>query len=211
MRAAVLIGLCAATAAVPAVARDYGQAGNVWPVAEPDLLAVIKARLDRLQATGEIDRLNETLKRHTIARVNRPVPVAGLVAATSPRSWTIDPTISVSADIADAKGHVIWPQGTRINPLDTVALRQPLVFLDGDNAAQLVWATAAYKPEAAKLILTNGAPLELMKARQRRFYFDQGGKLVAHFGVRALPAIVDQQGRSLRVREIVLPDKETVR
>jgi conjugal transfer pilus assembly protein TraW len=28
-----------------------------------------------------------------------------------------------------------------------------------------------------------GAPLELMKARQRRFYFDQGGKLVKHFGI----------------------------
>jgi conjugal transfer pilus assembly protein TraU len=42
-----------------------------------------------------------------------------------------------------------------------------------------------------------GAPLELMKARQRRFYFDQGGTLVKHFGIRAVPATVEQQGRAL--------------
>jgi len=46
-----------------------------------------------------------------------------------------------------------------------------------------------------------GAPLALMKARQRRFYFDQGGALVKHFGIRAVPAVVEQQGRVLRITE----------
>ena len=40
-----------------------------------------------------------------------------------------------------------------------------------------------------------------MKARQRRFYFDQGGKLVAHFGIKAVPAVVEQRGRMLIVTE----------
>jgi conjugal transfer pilus assembly protein TraW len=40
-----------------------------------------------------------------------------------------------------------------------------------------------------------------MKARQRRFYFDQGGTLVTHFGIRAVPAVVEQQGRLLRITE----------
>ena len=198
--------------APPVMARDYGQAGTAWPVAEPDLLAAIKARLDRLAATGEIDRLNQGLKQRTIAEINRPTPVAHLVAAGSARSWTVDPTITITADIADDKGHVIWPQGTCVNPLDTVPLRQPLVFLDGDDAAQLAWAMASFVPTGAKLILTNGAPLGLMRARQRRFYFDQGGTLVRHFGIEAVPAIVDQQGRTLRVREIVVgTSKETLR
>ena len=46
-----------------------------------------------------------------------------------------------------------------------------------------------------------------MKARQRRFYFDQGGKLTAHFDIKALPAMVDQQGRMLRIREFALSEK----
>ncbi|MFN3946079.1 MAG: type-F conjugative transfer system protein TraW [Allosphingosinicella sp.] len=187
--------------ATPALARDYGQQGTVWPIVEPDLLAQIHARLTRLEKTGETARLNQELKRRTIARVNRPEPVAGVDPASATRSWRFDPTITVERNIADDKGRVIIAAGTRVNPLDTVPLRAPLVFLDGDDPAQLAWATRRFAATRAKLILVRGAPLELMKARQRRFYFDQGGSLVKHFGIRAVPATVEQEGRILLVTE----------
>lgn len=193
--------LLAAIAATPVGARDYGRHGEVWPVAEPDLLAQIHARLSHLEASGETARLNADLKRKTIARVNRPTPVAGLASATAMRRWTFDPTITVAADLKDDKGRMIVAAGTRVNPLDTVPLRAPLVFIDGDDAAQVAWALARFGKGPAKLILIDGAPLELMKARRRRFYFDQGGKLVAHFGIKAIPAVVEQRGRVLSVTE----------
>jgi len=68
------------------MARDYGQHGTVWPVIEPDLLQQIHARLTQLEKTGETARLNEELKRRTIARVNRPEPVTGLSLAPATRS-----------------------------------------------------------------------------------------------------------------------------
>lgn len=186
----------------PATARDYGRQGEVWPVAETDLLAQIHRKLVQLERTGETARLNAELKRRTIARVNRPTPVAGLTRAEAPRKWIFDPTITVSEDEVDDKGRLVLAAGTRVNPLDTVPLRHPLVFLDGDDPEQLAWAMARYKPAAAKIILVNGAPLELMKARQRRFYFDQSGKLVARFGIRAVPAVIEQQERVLTVSEV---------
>jgi conjugal transfer pilus assembly protein TraW len=188
-------------AATPALARDYGQQGAVWPIVEPDLLAQIHARLTRLEKSGETARLNQELKRRTIARVNRPEPVAGVGPASATRRWRFDPTITVERNIADDKGRVIIAAGTRVNPLDTVPLRAPLVFLDGDDPAQLAWAARRFAATRAKLILVRGAPLELMKARQRRFYFDQSGSLVKHFGIRAVPATVEQQGRVLVVTE----------
>lgn len=184
-----------------AEARDYGQHGTVWPVVEPDLLAQIHARLVHLEQSGETARLNEELKRRTIARVNRPVPVAGIVNASAVRRWSFDPTITVDADIKDDKGRTIIARGTRVNPLDTVPLRAPLVFLDGDDKTQIDWALARYGRTPAKFVLVGGAPLELMKAKQRRFYFDQGGKLTAHFAIHAVPAVVEQQGRQLLVTE----------
>ena len=193
--------LCLA-GSVPAAARDYGQHGTLWPVIEPDLLTQIEARLTHLEKTGETARLNEQLKQRTIARVNRPEPVAGISHAATPRSWNFDPTISADRDIADEKGRIIIAAGTRVNPLDTVRLRSSLVFLDGDDPAQLAWASQRYGTTSAKFILVGGAPLALMKARQRRFYFDQGGTLVKHFGIRAVPAVVEQQGRVLRVSEV---------
>ena len=94
----------------------------------------------------------------------------------------------------------------RRNPLDSVALRVPLLFLDGDDPAQIAWALR--QDPNAKLILVKGAPLELMKARQRRFYFDQGGNLTEKFGIRAVPARVRQNGRVLEVSEIALPPRK---
>ncbi|MFC0589430.1 type-F conjugative transfer system protein TraW [Novosphingobium aquiterrae] len=197
--------LCATALALvvagQAQARDYGQHGTVWPVIEPDLLAQIQARLLHLEKTGETAKLNEELKRRTIARVNRPTPVAGIALASMVRRWSFDPTITVDADIKDDKGRTIITRGTRVNPLDTVPLRAPLVFLDGDDKAQIDWALARYGRSAAKFILVDGAPLELMKAKQRRFYFDQGGKLSEHFAIHAVPAVVEQQGRQLLVTE----------
>ena len=186
-------------------ARDYGQRGAVFPLIERDLLEQIHARLKAMEASGETARLNEELKRRTIVRVNRPDPVAGLVHASAHRRWTFDPTISLAADIRGARGELIHAAGTMVNPLDSVQLRSPLLFLDGDDPEQLAWALS--EDRNAKLILVKGAPLELMKARQRRFYFDQGGKLTAKFGIRAVPARVRQQGRLLEVSEIALPPK----
>ena len=188
-----------------ALARDFGQRGTVFPVIERDLLEQIHSRLTQMESSGETARLNEDLKRRTIARVNRPDPVAGIVRASEARRWHFDPTITLAADIRGAKGELIHAAGTRVNPLDSVGLRADLLFLDGDDPDQLTWALK--QAANAKLILVKGAPLELMKAGQRRFYFDQGGKLTARFGIRSVPARVRQQGRLLEVSEIALPPK----
>jgi conjugal transfer pilus assembly protein TraW len=187
----------------PVEARDYGRHGAVFPVIERDLLEQIHSRLVAMETSGETARLNEKLKQQTIARVNRPQPVAGIARAAESRRWRFDPTITLAADIRGANGELIHPKGTRVNPLDSVALRAELIFLDGDDPAQLAWALG--QDAGAKLILVKGAPLELMKARQRRFYFDQAGKLTAKFGIEAVPARVRQEGRLLEIAEIALP------
>lgn len=191
----------------PLYARDYGQQGTHFPIIEQDLLQQIQSRLQAMDKNGDIERLNQKFKARTIARVKRPEPVGGLANATKSTTRLFDPTITLQSDIFDHRKRRIWAKGTRVNPLDTVPLRAPLIFLDGDDPTQLEWAFDQKTAKTAKLILTNGAPLKLMKARQRRFYFDQGGQLVRHFGIRALPAIVDQHGRMLRIREIALPEQ----
>jgi conjugal transfer pilus assembly protein TraW len=43
-----------------------------------------------------------------------------------------------------------------------------------------------------------------MKAEQRRFYFDQSGTLTTKLGIHAVPAVVEQRGRILAIREMVV-------
>jgi|JI8StandDraft_2_1071088.scaffolds.fasta_scaffold22935_3 conjugal transfer pilus assembly protein TraW len=197
--------LCLAALAGPAAARDYGQLGTVYPVMEPDLLTQIEQRLKTAEASGKIALMQQELVRRTKARVMRPRPVSGLTRAVKARSWAYDPTITVEQDIRDDKGRVIAAKGQKINPLDHVPLRQSLVFLDGDDPAQVAWALRSTTQVNAKLILTNGSPFERMKSAQRRFFFDQEGKLTAKFGIRAVPAVVEADGRVLKVSEVPVP------
>lgn len=211
MRSALLMTAILAAAASPIHARDYGQHGAVFSVIEEDLLSVIQQRLLAMRASGAIDRANRQLAARTEARVRRPARVPGIAAATTTRRWTINPTIVVAKDLRDARGKVIVSAGTRVNPLDTVSLRQKLVFLDGDDPQQMAWARAHTTALSAKLILVGGSPFDLMKVEQRRFYFDQAGTLTRHFSIRAVPALVEQQGRRLHVTEIAVPGAKVER
>lgn len=93
------------------VGVDHGQMGQTWPVIEPDLLAVIKARLDTAQASGKIDALNRQFAEKVTQRVMQPVAVAGMSPAGETRSWEFDPAIVVENDIRDDRGN---PMGSSL-------------------------------------------------------------------------------------------------
>ncbi len=185
-------------------ASDHGIVGQTFPIVEPDLLATIEAKLQRLQANGDIDRMNAAFARRAEARVRRPKPVAGITPATEARTWAYDPTITIERDVQDQKGNYIARRGQTVNPLDFTAVTQALVFVDGDNKAEMAWATAQYSDLTAKIILVSGSPLEEMTARQRRFYFDQEGRLTGKLGIRHTPAVAVQDGRVMKLSEIKL-------
>jgi conjugal transfer pilus assembly protein TraW len=138
------------------------------------------------------------------AKVRRPTAVAGITPAFAAREWDYDPAVRLERDIHDQKGNMIASAGQTINPLDFVAVKQALVFIDGDDAAQIAWATSRFTDLNAKIIFVSGSPLEEMTNRKRRFYFDQAGKLTSRFGIEHTPAVVRQAGRVMRVTEQVL-------
>lgn len=201
LRALLVGAVCLALNGTPAAAKDYGQVGAMFPVMETDLLRTIELKLTALKASGQMDAMNERLRQRTEAKVRRPTPVPGIERAASPRSWLYDPSILIDHDIRDTKGNAIAARGQRVNPLDFIVVKTPLVFIDGDDPAQVAWAVRTYDA-SAKLIMVSGAPLVAMTAHQRRFYFDQEGRLTTRFGIHAVPAVVVQEGRAMRVREI---------
>ena len=46
--------------------------------------------------------------------------------------------------------------------------------------------------------------------KRRRFFFDHQGKLIGHFGIAHVPAIVAPSGQALKVSEIELPGRHVV-
>lgn len=186
---------------------DHGQMGQTWPVIEPDLLAVIKARLDTAQASGKIDALNRQFAEKVTQRVKQPVAVAGMSPAGETRSWEFDPAIVVENDIRDDHGNLIAVAGQRVNPLALSGLSKKLVFINGNDPAELAWAMQRGGDKAAKIIFVDGSPFTQMQTHRRRFYFDQDGRLTTHFGIRHTPAVVERKGDLLQVTEHVIRRK----
>lgn len=186
-------------------AADYGQMGQTFPIIETDLLTTIETRLRSLEASGGIEQMQRQMQEQAVASVRRPKPVDGMTPATAKREWLFDPSIVTEDDIVDAKGNLIAARGTRVNPLDMVQLSQALVFINGDDAAELAWAVKTWSDARAKIIFVSGSPFDAMKPWQRRFYFDQGGTLTGKFGIRHTPAVVSGAGSNLKISEFPLP------
>ena len=204
--------LCGAAAALfmaaasPALAGDLGTHGQTFDIAERDILEMISEQLKRAEASGRMGQLQDEFKRRVQAKVERPNPVPGLVRTVEPRSWLFDPSIIVPQDFSDHRGRVFARAGQRINPLERLpGFDRILIFLDGDDAAQVDWAVGQLREggeHRVRLILTKGAPMEQMRRRRVQFYFDQEAKLSTHFGIRQVPARVEKDGDKLRISEV---------
>ncbi|MBN8507302.1 MAG: type-F conjugative transfer system protein TraW [Burkholderiales bacterium] len=202
-----LLPLGLAMAAASACAADLGVLGPTYGIAEPHLLDYIQQRLRDQERNGELQRLMREAQSRGIDAVKHPTPVLGLRATETARSFYVDPSFTLDRNIVDAHGRLLFPAGTRTNPLDVVSLSRQLLFFDARDSRQLAHArTLMTRYEGhLKPILTGGSYLELMKAWQRPVYFDQQGTLIRRFGIRQLPALVSQDGRRLRVDELALP------
>ena len=202
----------AMTAALPAPASaaDLGVRGATWPVAEPELLAQIEARLVEMERSGAPARLEREARANTRRKLEEPDPVPGIAPASEERSRLFDPAITVARDIRTADGALIAAAGTRVNPLERVALARDLLFVDGRREAEIAWALVREEENGrpAKIVLLAGRPLDLMRQHRRPFFFDQGGRLAARFGLRFTPSLVEQAGSRLRITEVPVGDRD---
>jgi len=199
--------LLAATLPGAVSAKDLGVRGATWAIAEPDLLAQIEARLVGMERSGELARLEEEARASARRRLEEPVPAPGIAPARERRSRLFDPAIAVARDIRTADGALIAAAGTRVNPLERVTLSRHLLFVDGRREAEIAWALTQARP--AKIVLLAGRPLELMRRHRQPFFFDQGGRLAARFGLRFTPSLVEQAGTRLRITEIPVENRES--
>ena len=172
-------------------AADLGTWGELWPIAEADMLTHIHGRLQAMQESGDLDREQQAFQERAIKNSLRPAPVAGLTPALQDSTHYIDPSFVVSQDLADHQGRVFAHKGERLNPLDSVPFVQTLYFIDGDDQSQIAWLQQQ-KPATAlhKVILVKGDIAQSTVTLDTRVYFDQGGVMSRRLGITAVPARV---------------------
>ena len=208
VRRLVALGLllAAALACGPALSKDLGVRGATWPVAEPDLLDALAARLEALRDTGAFERWEAEAKARARARLEAPPRVPGIVPATEDRVRRLDPAVTVARTLAAPDGTVLAKAGMRVNPLDHVRLARPLLLVDGTRDVEVAWALR--HPTPATLVLIAGRPLALARTHRRPVFFDQGGAIARRLRIRATPSVVTQDGTRLRITEVALDDSD---
>lgn len=186
-------------------ARDLGTTGHLFTIAEPDMLTFIKQRLQAMEDSGEMAKMQKETEERVKAHAVRPTPVAGLSPAVTTRSFAFDPTFTVRETITDMQGRVIAKQGDQVNPLDRVPFSEVLYFLDGDNRAQVAWVKKQIAGQMNfKVILVNGNIRETSDTLDEPVYFDQAGVLTTKFGFTHTPVRISRDDRVLKVEEVAL-------
>lgn len=199
-----LITIIALVAILPPVtiARDFGVHGSTFEIKEEGFLSMIQRRLKQVNIEREQKKMSDIAK----TRVEEPKRVANIKRTEKARSFAHDPSYVLGENIFLPNGRLLYPVGTMVNPLDHITLDMKLIFIDGTDSLQIEWFKEQEKTLSAsrkdKLILIAGRPLDLGKELGREVYFDQAGILTTKFNIRQVPAIVEQEGRMLRIREV---------
>jgi conjugal transfer pilus assembly protein TraW len=201
----LLLVLSCALSAGLAKGETLGVIGTTYPIAEEHLLKMIEARLRAKERSGELARIQNQIIERGRQAVLSPQAL-GLAPVTAPRTFYFDPSYVLDRNILDASGRLLFAAGTRANPLDIVTMGRRLLFFDGRDGRQLQLAErlrAGVDGDRIKPVLVGGSYLELMRRWKVPVYYDQKGNLVRRLKIERVPALVTQEGRRLRIDELV--------
>ena len=204
-------------------AADFGVIGQTFPITEESFIAMLKKRLDSV----DIEKEQEKVQARAKEQIENPLPVSGITEATKYRVFYFDPSYTLDKDVVLPCGKILHKAGTKVNPLEHMDLNRRLFFIDGRKPKQVVWlkeqldtkvlAQEQKEPKAQReereqvedrIILVGGSVFKLKeilgKDHEDKVYFDQVGELTKKFGIKAVPALVEQEGLVLKIKEIKL-------
>ncbi|WP_030539359.1 conjugal transfer protein TraW [Sphingobium sp. DC-2] len=190
------LAVAAAFAATPPFgggAQSRSTIGRTWPIAEPDALAEIEAKVvalpsDMSKAFGPRDKWS--------ALKAAPLGVAG-----ADRVRSVVPFYTLDFDITLPGGKTLYPKGFTFNPLTYVRLPQRLVVV---HPRDLAWALR--NARASDFILLsalgaqNGDAIDLREKTGRAIYILEE-RVKQRLGLTVAPVIVEQSGTRLVLTE----------
>jgi len=185
---------------------DLGTLGDVGEIAEIDLLEEIKLRM------AAIDWRQK--QRQAIARFWEQQKFEDLPTAQENRDRSLDLTITAPRDLTAPNGQLIIRAGQTVNPLDKMPFGLCLKVFDATVPAQveLIRQLSCQDKQARVMYLATSLPRQdgwdslkrLETALQAPVYL-LTRDVRSRFQLQQVPAIVEQAGNRLLVRERKLP------
>lgn len=205
MKYGLTIAICILCLCQTVLSKELGVVGQTYNISEDDFLQLIEKRYQHLKVSGEWDRKQQAWQKKMVEAADRPLAVNTVTITQVKRIYRIDPSITLSHDIVGLDGQIIARSGTTINPLAILPLHKALLFINADDPKQMEWGVKQDKQLQGKTkwILVSGSITSTVKKLHKAVYFDQGGKLVAHFKIQHVPAMLQQDGLLLKIEEAV--------
>lgn len=177
---------------------NLGIVGKTYPIKERDALDEVEARARKVDWKKQLAKIKPMS--------HRPPGLRDLPRVRKADSFLVDMTYILDMDIPDDKGGILYPKGYVFNPLDYVPFTKTMVIINAEDKEQVAWfKTSPYAGRFETLLLiTNGSFADTTKAvKQQAFY--AVGKVLDRFHVKSVPSVIRQEGRYMRVDEIVVP------
>ena len=198
------------TARKSAKRRGSYTAGELYSIAEPDILTVVEERAKNYDWQPVLDRARSRITKNL-------KPGFDLPTTSKDATSYVVPTFTAPHDIKspgrDGKSEITMAKaGQTFNLLDFTRLQAPVIVFDGGDERQVrlvqswikrvefksadlfVVGTTMESKDGKTLVTT-----ELAK-KLKRPVLPMMKRLNERFGVEAVPAIVEQEGTRLRVR-----------
>ncbi len=172
---------------------SHSTIGRTWPIAEPDALAEIEAKVatlpsDMSKAFGPRDKWTA-------------LKAASLGVAGADRVRSVVPFYTLDFDITLPNGKTLYPKGFTFNPLTYVKLPQRLIVV---HPRDIGWALR--NARASDFILLsalgtqNGDAIDLSEKTGRPIYILEE-RVKQRLGLTVAPVIVEQSGTRLVLTE----------
>ena len=179
-----LLALCLSLCASPSFSAEA--LGPVYPVIEPDLLALMKQHAAE-ESANSASRLNQQKDRL--------------------KQWAKEPIGQTMSEATEVKRYRFE------SSLETKSFlgenyRREWLFIDASRAQHLDLARAFYKEKNGirRVILVSGSVENTKNVLKERVWFDQAGSLTKRLRIEALPAFVVMDATGISVTQASVND-----
>jgi len=193
-----LVSFCSILLGVEAI--DMGTFGPVFSVEEENMIVALKRKLQLFEEAGKLKELKEQWRQKIQENFKRPKSVDGIISTVEARSFHHDPTLVIEHDIQTPKGDYLARKGDRLNPILVMKPEKGFLFINGEDTEQIDFAKQHF--EHFDVVLVAGSPLDAEQQLKVPVFFDQGGYLTTHYGIKQVPALLSVDHNLLLIREV---------
>lgn len=178
-----------------AQATDLGVQGTAYPIIEQDIRIMMMESAHRANWGEAQTALKESAKNYTQSLPKRQF-------TSAPKTYIAwqDPSVELTEDVqapvqqpdGTYQWGILFPKGTKVNPLDTLRPSEALLFFNGKDDAQLkfVKELSSVNPLRFTLIEAGEGDIGDNNKFIGRGVFHAPDALIQKFGVQYLPALV---------------------